>query len=109
MYVPLSRVVEQEMPQWRRLQPVLGVQELEMSYYERTLPHCQPEGRDLFLTWRLSGSLPAEAMAALRDRKTEPMGVRFREYDRELDRSLLGPVPAGVTEAQKSNSALLGN
>lgn len=63
-----------------------------MSYYERTLPHWQPEGRDLFLTWRLSGSLPAEVLAALRARKTEPMGARFREYDRELDRSSFGPL-----------------
>jgi len=63
-----------------------------MSYYERTLPHWQPEGRDLFLTWRLSGSLPVEVMAGLRARKTEPMGKRFREYDLELDRSSFGPL-----------------
>jgi len=63
-----------------------------MSYYERTLPHWHPEGRDLFLTWRLSGSLPAEVMAGLRARKTEPMGKRFREYDLELDRSSFGPL-----------------
>src|ERR1022692_4643065 len=29
-----------------------------MSYYERNLPHWQPEGAALFLTWRLHGSLP---------------------------------------------------
>jgi putative transposase len=63
-----------------------------MSYYERTLPHWQPEDRDLFLTWRLSGSLPAEVMADLRARKTGPMGKRFREYDQELDRSSFGPL-----------------
>jgi putative transposase len=63
-----------------------------MSYYERTLPHWQPEDRDLFLRWRLSGSLPAEVMADLRARKTGPMGKRFREYDQELDRSSFGPL-----------------
>ena len=62
-----------------------------MSYYERKLPHWQPEGRDLFLTWRLSGSLPAEVMAALRARNLEPMGKRFRDYDRELDLGSFGP------------------
>ena len=63
-----------------------------MSYYERTLPHWQPEGRDLFLTWRLSGSLPAQIMAKLRASKTESMGMRFREYDLELDRGSSGPL-----------------
>jgi REP-associated tyrosine transposase len=63
-----------------------------MSYYERTLPHWQPEGRDLFLTWRLSGTLPAKVMAALRASKTKEMGKRFREYDLELDKSSSGPL-----------------
>ena len=29
-----------------------------MSYYERNLPHWQPEGAAMCLTWRLHGSLP---------------------------------------------------
>jgi putative transposase len=61
-------------------------------YYERTLPHWQPEGRDLFLTWRLSGSLPAKLMAALRASKTKELGRRFREYDLELDKASSGPL-----------------
>ena len=61
-------------------------------YYERTLPHWQPEGRDLFLTRRLSGSLPAKVMVALRASKTKELGKRFREYDLELDRASSGPV-----------------
>jgi putative transposase len=61
-------------------------------YYERTLPHWQPEGRDLFLTWRLSGSLPAKIMAALRASKTKELGKRFREYDLELDKASSGPL-----------------
>jgi putative transposase len=79
-------------------------------YYERTLPHWQPEGRDLFLTWRLSGSLPVRVMAALRASKTKELGKRFREYDSELDKASSGPlwlkepriasiVVAGIREA----------
>ena len=61
-------------------------------YYERTLPHWQPPGRDLFLTWRLSGSLPAKIMASLRASKTKELGKRFREHDVELDRASSGPL-----------------
>jgi len=61
-------------------------------YYERTLPHWQPEGRDLFLTWRLSGSLPAAMMAGLRGTKTTELGKRFREYDIALDSACSGPL-----------------
>src|SRR5436305_12501239 len=61
-----------------------------MSYYKRTLPHWQPDGRDIFLTWRLSGSLPTEVMARLRASKTKRMGRRFREFDIELDRRSSG-------------------
>lgn len=30
-----------------------------MAYYERNLPHWQPDGSALFMTWRLHGSLPS--------------------------------------------------
>jgi putative transposase len=63
-----------------------------MSYYERTLPHWQPENRDLFLTWRLSGSLPAKILAALRASKTRERGKRFIEFDRQLDQASAGPL-----------------
>src|SRR5437588_8171297 len=29
-----------------------------MTFYRRNLPHWQPEGKPIFLTWRLFGSLP---------------------------------------------------
>ena len=61
-------------------------------YYERTLPHWQPQGRDLFLTWRLSGSLPTKTMAALRASETKELGKRFREFDMELDGANCGPL-----------------
>lgn len=35
-------------------------------YYERTLPHYQPPGATLFLTYRLFGSLPATVIQRLR-------------------------------------------
>jgi putative transposase len=63
-----------------------------MSYYERTLPHWQPENRDLFLTWRLSGSLPPKVLAALRASKTKEIGKRFVEFDRQLDQASSGPL-----------------
>jgi putative DNA methylase len=63
-----------------------------MTYYERRLPHWQPQGRDLFLTWRLSGSLLAKTMAALSRSKTPQLGNRFVELDRELDKSASGPL-----------------
>ena len=62
-----------------------------MSYYERRLPHWHPDGSDLFLTWRLSGSLPMEVVRKLRTSKTKLPGVRFREFDLELDRVSSGP------------------
>jgi REP-associated tyrosine transposase len=81
-----------------------------MSYYERRLPHWLPEGRALFITWRLWGSLPSAVeakalgrlerrMSALRTargqecpRHPEPFaGRRFWAADRELDTARFGP------------------
>jgi hypothetical protein len=31
-----------------------------VAYYERQLPHWQPEEAWLFVSWRLAGSLPAK-------------------------------------------------
>jgi putative transposase len=60
-----------------------------MTYYERNLPHWQPPGRDIFITWRLKGSLPSP----LRDivSKAAP-GERFLALDRALDRADAGPL-----------------
>jgi len=33
---------------------------MSSNYYERRLPHWQPKGVDLFITWRLHGSLPPD-------------------------------------------------
>jgi hypothetical protein len=37
------------------------------SFYRRHLPHWQPAGATIFLTWRLYGSLPQEALERLAD------------------------------------------
>lgn len=56
-------------------------------YYERHLPHWQPDGAALFVTWRLYRSLPrvVEALGA------KPAGARFALVDRELAKSATGP------------------
>ena len=62
------------------------------AYYERNLPHWQPEVRALFLTWRLSGSLPMTVMSALRASRTQESGKRFLAFDVVLDRGESGPM-----------------
>ncbi len=36
-------------------------------YYERHLPHIQPPGVTLFITFRLAGSIPVEALQRLHE------------------------------------------
>jgi phosphoribosylanthranilate isomerase/REP element-mobilizing transposase RayT len=60
-----------------------------MTYYERKLPHWQPEGKALFVTWQLHGSLPKSVRIA---RDEMASGKAFVEFDRELDRVAEGPV-----------------
>jgi hypothetical protein len=48
-------------------------------------------GGDLFVTWRLKGSLPLGVITALRMSQTEGAGRRFREFDLELDKGSFGP------------------
>lgn len=60
-----------------------------MQAYRRRLPHFHPEDAYLFLTWRLSGSLPTE--------DSNPMGYPTRGHafvaqDRRLDRHSTGPI-----------------
>jgi putative transposase len=59
-----------------------------MGYTERHLPHWQPEGVAVFVTWRLYGSLP-RSVAVLRD---QAAGKQFVAFDRELDRATTGPL-----------------
>ena len=61
-----------------------------MAYYQRNLPHWHPEGRTIFLTWRLYGSLPAGFARHLRTLKEEPE-KQFLAADRRLDGAATGP------------------
>ena len=62
-----------------------------MVYYERNLPHWIPDGKLLFLTWRLHGSIPLAILQQLQ-RDAEPeKGKRFLRFARELDRAGFGP------------------
>ena len=57
-----------------------------MEFYRRRLPHWQPDGAPIFLTWRLFGSLPRNW-----DLLREAEGRRFVRIDREMDAALTGP------------------
>jgi hypothetical protein len=59
-----------------------------VAFYERRPPHWQPRGKDIFLTWRLKGTLPS-------NRFVPPDGLdsgeAFAWIDRYLDKALYGP------------------
>jgi hypothetical protein len=59
-----------------------------MSEYHRRLPHYLPDGKYIFVTWRLAGSLPAVRQWV---RYPTP-GHAFAAQDRALDHGCLGPV-----------------
>ncbi len=59
-----------------------------MTYYERALPHWQPDGAAIFLTWRLQGSLPK---AYFESHRGPNSAKEFVRQDRLLDKALLGP------------------
>jgi REP-associated tyrosine transposase len=60
-----------------------------VTFYRRHLPHWQPPGQDLFITWRLFGSLPAKFRPP---KATETDGKQFVCFDRELDQARIGPI-----------------
>ncbi len=80
-------------------------------FYERNLPHYQPEGATLFITFRLAGSLPKEVMDQLFDEldrqkdllKLHPEAHNnsetlrklkkkmFGRWDSEMDKNMTGP------------------
>ncbi len=63
-----------------------------MSDYHRNLPHWLPEGRAIFLTWRLCGSLPGCVLQKLRAEKVLTAGQEFARADQHLDRAMAGPL-----------------
>jgi REP element-mobilizing transposase RayT len=62
-----------------------------MTYYERNLPHWQPKRVEIFLTWRLYGSLPANVLAYLRLEESAP-GRKFARAERALEKNATGPL-----------------
>ena len=75
-----------------------------MSYYQRDLPHWQPEGAALFLTWRLAGSLPREYFD--REKATD-LENKFARMDHLLDRAATGPVWLADERVARTVSASL--
>ena len=62
-----------------------------MLYYERNLPHWQPDAHSLFLTWRLHGSLPQSVLGALRVGSYPSQGKKFVAFEENLDFAAFGP------------------
>jgi REP element-mobilizing transposase RayT len=61
---------------------------LPMSEYRRRLPHFHPDDADLFLTWRLLGSLPSKPSS----HPYPTPGQAFAAADRALHRNRSGPL-----------------
>jgi hypothetical protein len=89
------------------------------EFYRRKLPHWQPEGASIFLTWRLFGSLPAHLRTASQndqqDKTKDSPGKRFKLLDAALDKAQLGPhwlddprVALCIAASIHKGSALLG-
>ena len=63
-----------------------------MTQYNRNLPHWFPEGKSIFLTWRLYGSLPPKWAPAAPKGTSVTDGEKFRQVDSFLDRATSGPL-----------------
>jgi REP element-mobilizing transposase RayT len=68
-----------------------------MTYYERNLPHWQPDGKAIFLTWRLYGSLPRAVLKRLESLHASP-GKQFLAADQHLDAARSGPLWLRIPE-----------
>jgi len=62
-----------------------------VTHYARNLPHWHPEGKAIFITWRLFGSLPAAVLKKYEDLNRTAPGRAFVQIDRVLDRGASGP------------------
>jgi hypothetical protein len=61
---------------------------IDVSFYRRRLPHWQPEGKSLFLTWNLRGSPPHNRFPPPGSLSA---GKAFVWMDRCLDEDRSGP------------------
>jgi len=62
-----------------------------MTFYRRNLPHWVPDGKAIFLTWRLYGSLPRSVLRKI-DSSASDAQEKFLALDRYLDTSPSGPL-----------------
>lgn len=73
-----------------------------MAFYQRHLPHWQPENAEFFVTFRLAGSLPPEAVKKLQfyrkqiqegNEVNQDQIVRkiIQKYEELLDKAEIGP------------------
>jgi putative transposase len=86
-----------------------------MAFYRRNLPHWQPEGASIFLTWRLFGSLPTPQDTARNVSTEDSPGQRFKLLDNALDKSTTGPfwlkelrIATSVTDVIRKGDVELG-
>ena len=77
-----------------------------MTYYERRLPHWQPLGQDIFITWRLQGSLPVQFKPL---KQGHYSGKSFVHFDRILDEAKTGPLWLSDTRVAESMFSALSD
>jgi REP element-mobilizing transposase RayT len=61
------------------------------NFYRRCLPHWQPDNADIFLTFRLYGTLPRCRLSAGHGPAPQTPVQQFVAMDRELDQARPGP------------------
>jgi REP element-mobilizing transposase RayT len=83
------------------------VLDTDLTYYQRNLPHLLPPGENLFITFRLAGSLPRAVLDTLRagweqlDQQQTGEGSYARQkryfgrFDKLLDQAAVGPTWLG--------------
>ncbi len=60
----------------------------ESIFYRRTLPHWQPPGASIFITWRLQGSLPRIVITRLRTERERLDKKPRRPNESAFDRNI---------------------
>jgi REP element-mobilizing transposase RayT len=60
-----------------------------MTFTRRHLPHWHPSGTEVFITWRLHGSLPVQCRS---HKINDSSGKRFLGFDKLLDQAHTGPL-----------------
>ena len=63
-----------------------------VTFYRRNLPHWFPDGRAIFLTWRLYGSLPATFFEQFGANEPVSDSEKFQAAEKILDRAASGPL-----------------